>query len=56
MQSQRDPDTELPACSFRNWRMHPESSGGAEAVALGDGGQLWFFIKGLIGSTNYVCV
>ena len=29
---------------------------GLKAVALGDGGQLWFFIKGLIGSTNYVCV
>ena len=31
MQSQWDLDTELPACSFKNWRMHPESSGGAES-------------------------
>lgn len=31
MQSQRDPDTELPACSFKNWKIHPESSGGAES-------------------------
>lgn len=28
-QSQRDPDTELPAQLQKNWKIHPENSGGA---------------------------
>ena len=45
MQSQWDLDTELPVCSLENWRMHPETSGGAESGGPREWGTTVVFYK-----------